>query len=135
MCNKADFNSKNLSPKRIYEGAAFGVPPLVLAGSATADFVASWESGIPLSGNIEAALVELILNGRPQIEAALSAVRRLPQSHFIHEHTYLDLLDFMKDNSTSPPSFDQPTKVISPHQALTRIISRAYDIGVMTSVS
>jgi hypothetical protein len=109
LCNKADFNSKNLSPKRIYEGAAFGVPPLVLAGSATADFVASWESGIPLSGNTEAALVELILNGRPQIEAALSAARQLPQSRFIHEHTYLDLLGFMNDDSTSPPpSINQP---------------------------
>lgn len=106
---QTDFNSKNLIPNRIYEGAAFGVPPLVLVGSATADFVASWECGIPLSGDIEAALVELILNGRPQIEAALSAVRRLPQSHFIHEHTYLDLLDFMNDNSTSPPaSINQP---------------------------
>ncbi len=99
---QADFNARELLPNRLYEGGLFSVPPLVRAGTATADRAASWGIGFPLSDPIDEALLAIIDGPRDVLTAQRAVIADLQESTFAIKNDYELLKDFVYGVQSDP---------------------------------
>ena len=77
-------NSEWLLPNRIYEGCAFGAPPIALASVETGRWLAQRDAGVVLGDRVEESLAAFLIGLDRDRYAALTAkVEALPQTDLI----------------------------------------------------
>ena len=101
---EAGLNSTWLLPNRIYEGGYFATPFITPAGTQTADWTSTHDSGITLNEPLEQTLtakLEELLDDRSEISRYRNALLDLPKDTFVEPAGFLrDILQQIFERDT-----------------------------------